>query len=91
MRDEVKIATVITVLMLGLGALVAWVSAQEQQYVTRKWRVAVVDSGDGYSKAKVDVIDTEGVCLYIAHEFTNDRIAITAVPKTSLRPGVGCQ
>lgn len=37
------------------------------------------------------VAETEGVCLYIGMSVEGGIGAITAVPKTQLRPGVGCQ
>lgn len=72
------------------------------------WAKGVLTSERDDDRARVtrvDVFDTEGVCLYVAQSahatdvgFSDGRaiseglsVAITAVPKTQLPKGVGCQ
>lgn len=100
----------------GLGmvfavlAVVSAVKAQEQpQKPHKQWQLGWVPLGENDAHeydAKVTVIDTEGVCLYVvtghreklhvnvSHADTialGVTTAITAVPKTQLPKGAGCQ
>lgn len=64
---------------------------------TRQWHVAMLPfagtgAGAGYTAVRVDVIDTEGVCLYVGRTYAATKApTITAVPKTQLPKGAGCQ
>jgi hypothetical protein len=62
--------------------------AQEKSpRATRMWNVATVNG------AAVSIIDTEGVCVYVAvPSWSREHSpAIAAVPKTQLPKGTGCQ
>lgn len=56
---------------------------------TRHWEAAGFSYND-WTSARVDVVDMEGVCLYVVAR-SGDPIAVTAVPKTQLPKGTGCQ
>lgn len=65
---------------------------------TKQWIVADLPGvsiyGSWVNGTRVDVIDTTGVCLFIVRMIGANAAAsptVTAVPKTQLRPGVGCQ
>lgn len=89
-----------TILLLPLAGLLVGLAlgfrthAQEKPArPTRQWLASEITYRDG-SFSRVDVIDTEGVCLYVAVRgsfVVPNNIAITAVPKTQLPAGVGCQ
>jgi hypothetical protein len=55
------------------------------------------DAYAGYwaARTRVDVFDTEGVCVYVVRQYGNAEYksssGITAVPKTLLPKGAGCQ
>lgn len=72
----------------------------------RSWQLGWVPLSEGGHEwdARITVIDTEGACLYVVTSargaqagFSNptvaisDSVAITAVPKTQLPKGAGCQ
>ena len=69
-----------------------YVKAQEKPVrETRQWEVATLPIVDWkYGPVRVDVIDTEGVCLYVTR-LAGKSSAIAAVPKTQLPKGAGCQ
>lgn len=87
-----------TVLILSGAALVAVavyiVHAQERSaFQTRQWTVGVI-TYSSLENARVDVIETEGVCLYVAVAGIDPRhrvATLAAVPKTQLPKGTGCQ
>jgi hypothetical protein len=81
---------------------------------THQWTLAELTNlavterqGDnGVRKTRIMVVDTAGVCLYVAQSAHSDSlsnhfdyaalseglaVAMVAVPKTQLKPGVGCQ
>lgn len=71
---------------------------QNKRYPTKSWHVATLPEaksyGSGYPPARVDVIDTEGVCLYVVRNWATgegNSPAMVAVPKTMLPPSTGCQ
>lgn len=90
-------------LNFGLGMLAgaalwsAGVPARAQEKSarpTRAWQVWTIPEVGAYDEVRVDVVDTEGVCLYIERTYPGAHSkpsAITAVPKTQLPQGVGCQ
>ena len=78
--------------LMILTALIATSSAQEKPVrETRTWQVVTLPSmGWGTAgEVRVDVIDTEGVCLYVSRY--GGKSGIAAVPKTQLPKGAGCQ
>ncbi len=80
--------------MLVLAGFVAatWITGHAQERPdrpTRQWRAATIDYTWG-GQAQVDIVDTEGVCLYVIAR-AGQGGAIAAVPKTQLPPGTGCQ
>lgn len=57
---------------------------------TRAWQVAHLERQEwSENGTRIDVVDTAGVCLYIARWVKG--VEITAVPKTQLPKGAGCQ
>ena len=104
MHEEEKtrdlVVTVFVILISGLLLLISCrhaileraVHAQEKSpRQTRQWLAATI-RGDNFIQNDIDVhvIDTEGVCLYIARR-SGTKVAIAAVPKTQLPSGTGCQ
>lgn len=105
---SVKVLSWFSGCLFGLGAGI-WLHAaaapahaqEKPERETRQWHVSMIpfaggENGGGpggYRAVRVDVIDTEGVCLYVARTFVGDgkAPAITAVPKTQLPKGAGCQ
>lgn len=55
---------------------------------TRQWQAATI--AYDWMTARVDVVDMEGVCLYVVIR-AGENVAIAAVPKTQLPHGAGCQ
>jgi hypothetical protein len=58
-------------------------------HTTQYWRLMNINYGD-FTAAAIDVIDTAGVCIYVAAR-SGSSIAITAIPKSQLPRGAGCQ
>lgn len=87
-RDQILLASLIG---SGLGLwLIGQVHAQPAERVdrgTQQWAIIPV-AGD---RIRLRVIETSGVCLYLANDYTATGVAIAAVPKTQLPPGTGCQ
>jgi hypothetical protein len=52
---------------------------------TRTWEISEMQS------QRVSVVDTAGVCLYVAWNTWDHSVAMAAVPKTQLPKGAGCQ
>lgn len=101
--------------LLALGAAIvsAAISDAKQERPERpmrQWQLGWVgpaerDGDDAARRVRLDVFDTEGVCLYVVsgyHRYVetngqDDAVAIglaaavTAVPKTQLPKGAGCQ
>ncbi len=85
------IAAVATVLALTIGMAMA---QEKPPRATRSWQAFTIDEGGlqpRYTPVRLNVIDTEGVCLYVAREWYGNSVSIAAVPKTQLPPGTGCQ
>ena len=83
-------------LLLGCAMLGVAAARQEKPArETRTWRAFELPSGRAGFRADVDVIDTEGVCLYVLRGESGRMgvtpVALAAVPKTQLPPGTGCQ
>lgn len=88
-------ATLFTAFMILVGSLAGIgiihlvecraVFAQERDPATQTkwWDIPIGGWAD------VRVVETTGVCLYVYA--INGKPSIAAVPKTQLRPGVGCQ
>lgn len=61
---------------------------------TRTWQaIELTRDSRLLNRVRVDVVETAGVCLYVARAYAGDHLppAIAAVPKTALPPGTGCQ
>lgn len=96
---------------IGLGVFTAFVAVytvagyaarqEKPESETRSWQAYElphdVPNGRRFDATRVDVIDTKGVCLYVARSYTgkinytNSNVAIAAVAKSQLRAGEGCQ
>lgn len=97
------------VLLMMIGACfgivaLAFVHAHAQEKParpTRQWQLGALpwsyESAEQrwYRDVRLDVFDTEGVCLYVARaadSSSNDgTLSVTSVPKTQLPKGAGCQ
>jgi hypothetical protein len=93
---EVWVLVVLIYVAVVLIFVISHPHAQEQPArQTRTWRAFELPYTHVASGADVDVIDTEGVCLYVARgtsgEYHLTPVAIAAVPNTQLPPGTGCQ
>jgi len=98
MPTQRRAARVLGAVLAFLGGLaVAAIATRQEQpaHQTRTWRAFELPSGHAGYEADVDVIDTEGVCLYTIRGRWGSAgltpVAIAAVPKTQLPPGTGCQ
>lgn len=74
--------------VIGLSIITARAAGQEKPArQTHTWEAVYTQRG-----VHVEIVDTEGVCLYIATRTASvDPLAITAIPKTQLPAGTGCQ
>lgn len=61
---------------------------------TRMWEMTYLE-GRNYDiqPAQINIIETAGVCLYVArsHSSSDPQIELWGMPKSQLKPGVGCQ
>ncbi len=78
------VGIVLLSLVINLG--IAVVTAQKAERGTQQWTIHV-DTSTFETSSEIHVIDTTGVCLY----YVVATVAITAVPKTQLPQGAGCQ
>ena len=94
------VEVVIAALGIMLGATIGHLQVERPHPSTPKaWTIhelpRAYTNGGNISLAKIDVIDTQGVCLYVARSWADGNqdstVAITAVPKTQLPTGSGCQ
>lgn len=71
--------------------------AERVPFVTRTWHVAHLaedrpkDGMKGYYQVRVDVIETEGTCIYISRGWLQPTHNLSIIPKSQLPKGVGCQ
>lgn len=89
-RATVTLTALIVLSAIGFGLI----AAQERpDRPTRAWRAHELPKVDWRAGGViVDIIDTEGVCLYITRTDGEAKApALAAVPKTQLPPGAGCQ
>jgi hypothetical protein len=93
---EAAVLGLVCGVIVSAAVSVARAAMQERQDdypQTRTW--VALDQGQTssplYRPLRVRVIDTAGVCLYVAQGYANDDVAISAVPKTQLPKGAGCQ
>jgi hypothetical protein len=86
-RILIIVAAVVLTAAAALDAL-----QEKPDRPTRTWRAADVPLVDWRAAAVlVDVVDTAGVCVYVARGDGHGEVAIAAVPKTQLPAGTGCQ
>jgi hypothetical protein len=88
----VVVAAACAAILYGLAQYVDYQTAaaqsleREKKHVTRTWVIQYFERWSGTTR-DIRVIDTTGVCLYVAPESD----AIYAVPKTQLPAGAGCE
>jgi hypothetical protein len=83
------VATWLAVTALLIASLRGYYGQEKPVRETRMWKIA-----DNVNGARVAVIDTEGVCLYVVtgEVYAQGTVpAVAAVPKTQLPKGTGCQ
>jgi len=102
LKDGVGLVFLATI-AATVAILSVWLTAQEKPVrPMRQWELGElpretepVDWGQqGVPKVRVDVFDTEGVCLYVTRAYLSTRdwqVNTVAVPKTQLPKGTGCQ
>ena len=99
-RDIVIIGSHLTLALIIVFGLVTITMRAQEKREPRTWRVMMLQEvGDNlsltaYRAVRIDVVDTDGVCLYVARQFRSgagDSPSIVAVPKTQLASGKGCQ
>lgn len=56
----------------------------------RQWTITELPGDMWVSSARIDVVDTAGVCLYVIRSGSHQP-SIMAVPKSQLPKGAGCQ
>lgn len=66
-----------------------WVPVPSVSHDAKSWAVMELGRNDSFTTTRIEVVEFEGVCLYLSR--AGSAIATSAVPKTALRPGVGCQ
>jgi hypothetical protein len=99
MSDKPLIGALLTGILIGVLILAAAAKGRQLEraqpaHVTKQWAVSVLPRYDGLRWTQVDVIDTAGVCLYVARSEAFSQAlspAIAAVPKSQLPAGTGCQ
>lgn len=82
------------VVMLGVSQNFVVYPQEKPVRETRQWHVAMIPgvNDNEYVAVRIDVVDTEGVCLYVGRTYgTVKAPTITAVPKSQLPTGTGCQ
>lgn len=74
--------------LIALAILMsAWFLGRVQAQSNAKvWRAGVYED----SMHDINVIDMSGVCLYYVMTY-DANVALAAIPKTQLPPGIGCQ
>lgn len=91
---RLRVLMIVAALVLA-GAAVADALQEKPARATRSWRAYELPRGKAGAGADVDVVDTEGVCLYVVRgeqgEYGVTPVAIAAVSKTQLPAGAGCQ
>lgn len=87
-----RLLLVVTLLVLA-GATAVEVFQEKPARPTRTWRAFELPPIEWrMNRVYVDVIDTEGVCLYVTRsDNAANQVALAAVPKSQLPPGTGCQ
>lgn len=93
MRYDVAIAVAV---MFTLAMVVVEVAQERPERETRTWQALTLPEANYHADARVDVIDTQGVCLYVVRTATWGSSSVpaamfAAVPKTQLPAGAGCQ
>lgn len=97
MKDIHPITWLLAVAAVAVfGVVVPFAARQEKPArETRTWRAYELPGVDWrVGGVLIDVVDTEGVCLYIARADRSSQpmpVALAAVPKTQLPSGTGCQ
>lgn len=87
MRRLIEILVVCFAVAIILVAAYAAVHGQERDASYPQTRYWAIDAKTAF----VTVIDTAGVCLYVAANGFGKVDAIATVPKTQLPTGTGCQ
>jgi hypothetical protein len=78
---------------IGLGvSLLSWgfshVHAQKAEKGTQHW---ILNGTGGYYPGRVDIFDTNGICIYLYSSSSERAGNMVAIPKTQLPTGTGCQ
>lgn len=77
-------------LLIGNGLGLA--SAQKAERGTQQWLMMNLPPV-GFGPDRLDVVDTSGACIYVMRggQSSGPTVAVSAIPKTQLPQGAGCQ